>query len=311
MKLSRPTLNSPRAALATGVVCGIAIIATLAPAPPLPPDPSARAYRPNISGFKLPSKLDFCGEPMPLENPEVRKRMDREFLLNLQWDGQMMLYLRRSAEFFPMFDSVLAAEGAPADLKYLSVAESALFQAQSGKGAVGLWQFMPETGRRFGLRIDDYVDERRDPVKSTRAAARLLKENKERFGSWGLSAAAYNMGEGATQDDMSFQNGRSYYDLYLNEETSRYLFRIVALKEIMLHPESYGYYLERDDYYRPMPTTTVAVGTDIPNLAQWAERNGTTYKTVKLLNPWILKRSLPRPSANAPYVITIPNKEGE
>jgi hypothetical protein len=237
--------------------------------------------------------------------------MDREFLLNLQWDGQVMLYLKRSAEFFPMFDSIMAQEGAPNDLKFLSVAESALYQAQSGKGAVGLWQFVSETARRYGLQVDDYVDERRDPVKSTRAAVRLLKDNKARFGSWALSAAAYNMGEAATQDDMTFQSGSSYFDLYLNEETSRYLFRIVALKEIMLHPEKYGYYLEKNDYYRPIPSTTVAVNTDIPNLAQWAAKNGTTYKMVKLLNPWILKRALPKPAANDPYVIAIPIKEGE
>ena len=201
MKLPRLPLNSPRAAMATGIVCGVAIIATLAPAPPAPPEPSGRDYRPNISALRLPSKLDFCGEPLPLDDPEVRKRMDREFLLNLQWDGQVMLYLRRSAEFFPMFDSIMAEEGAPADLKFLSVAESALYQAQSGKGAVGLWQFVPETAKRYGLRVDDYVDERRDPAKSTRAAVRLLKDNKARFGSWALSAAAYNMGEAATQDE--------------------------------------------------------------------------------------------------------------
>jgi hypothetical protein len=297
--------------MATGIVCGAAFIATLAPAPPAPPLPSGRDYRPNISTLRLPAKLDFCGEQIPLDDPEVRKRMDREFLLNLQWDGQVMLYLKRSAEFFPMFDSIMAQEGAPNDLKFLSVAESALYQAQSGKGAVGLWQFVAETAKRYGLQVDDYVDERRDPVKSTRAAVRLLKDNKARFGSWALSAAAYNMGEAATQDDMTFQSGSSYFDLYLNEETSRYLFRIVALKEIMLHPEKYGYYLEKNDYYRPIPSTTVAVNTDIPNLAQWAAKNGTTYKMVKLLNPWILKRALPKPAANDPYVIAIPIKEGE
>jgi hypothetical protein len=307
MKIAR-TVNSPRAALFTGMVCGIAFIATLAPSPSPDAPPLNKLYRPNISTLKLPAQLDFCGEVVPLSNPEVRKRMDREFLLNLQWDGQVMLYLKRSGEFFPMFDTLLARQGVPSDLKYLAVAESALFQAQSGKGAVGLWQFIPETGRRYGLRVDDFVDERRDPEKSTLAAIRYLKDLKARFGSWALAAAAYNMGEGAVDDDLSFQNGHTYYDLYLNEETSRYLFRIVSLKEIMSHTEKYGYDLDPDEYYHPVPSTSVAVNTEISNLARWAEAQGTTYKDVKLLNPWILKRTLPKPSADAPYVIEIPDK---
>jgi membrane-bound lytic murein transglycosylase D len=204
----------------------------------------------------------------------------------------------------------LKEEGAPDDLKYLATAESALFQAQSGKGAVGLWQFIAETGRRYGLRIDDYVDERKDPEKSTRAAIKLLKANKERFGSWALSAAAYNMGEGSTQDDLSFQRQSSYYDLYLNEETSRYLFRIVALKEIMSNPEKYGYYLDRGDLYAPVETKKVGVSEEIPNLAIWAESQGATYKDVKLLNPWILKRSLPKPPSGEPYQIAVPVRKG-
>jgi hypothetical protein len=304
-------LNRPRAALFTGMVCGVAFVATLAPSPSPEAPPFNKLYRPNISTLKLPAQLDFCGEPLPLSDPEVRKRMEREFLLNLQGDGQVMLYLKRSGEFFPLFDSLLAKEGVPGDLKYLSVAESALYQSQSGKGAVGLWQFIPETARRYGLRVDDFVDERRDPVKSTLAAVAYLKDLKARYGSWALAAAAYNMGEGATDDDLSFQNGHSYYDLYLNEETSRYLFRIVSLKEIITHAEKYGYDLEPDDYYRPAPATTVAVNAEIPNLARWAEAQGTTYKDVKLLNPWIMKRALPKPSADAPYVIAIPAKDSK
>ncbi|MEO5928517.1 MAG: lytic transglycosylase domain-containing protein, partial [Candidatus Kapaibacterium sp.] len=194
-------------------------------------------------------------------------------------------------------------------LKFLSVAESALYQAQSGKGAVGLWQFIPETAQHYGLRVDSFVDERKDIAKSTAAAIRLLVDNKQRFGSWALSAAAYNMGEAATQDDLTFQNGHSFYDLFLNEETSRYVFRIIALKEIMTHPDRYGFFLTRNDYYAPTPAATVMVSDEITNLAQWAESKGTTYKDVKLLNPWILKRNLPKPSG-APYAIAIPAKEG-
>jgi hypothetical protein len=291
-----------------GVGIGLMLALMLANSPPLtPPDPALkRAFRPNISSLDLPEKLDFCGEPMPLDDPNVRKRMDREFLLNLQWDGQVMLYLKRSGEFFPMFEKILKEENVPDDLKYLSVAESALYMAQSPKGAVGLWQFIEATGRRYGLQIDDYVDERRHPEKSTRAAIRLLKDNKERFGTWALSATAYNMGEGATEDDLTFQQQESHYDLYLNEETSRYIFRIVAIKEILSHPERYGYYLKSDDYYHMPASREVVVSEAIPNLATWAASQGTSYQAVKLLNPWIRKRLLPTPSASDPYVIKVP-----
>ncbi len=311
MNIARYLPNRIQLALIAGAGGGLAILLLMGPMPPpprSPDDPGAlSAYRLNISTIPIPEKLDFCGEAVPLHDPEIRKRFEREFLLNLQSDGQIMLYLKRSGEFFPLYDRIIAEEGAPADLKYLSVAESALFQAQSSKDAVGLWQFIPETARRFGLRVDENVDERRNPEKSTRAAMRLLKENRNRFGSWALSAAAYNMGEAATADDLQFQKGTSYYDLYLNEETSRYVFRVLAIKEIMQHPEKYGYHLEADDYYKSPEVKVVSVAQEIPNLSEWAQSNGSTYKEVKLLNPWIKKRALPRPGGE-PYAIAVPQR---
>lgn len=297
----------PRLVMSSGFLLGVIVVVALSTSPP--DDPPQRLSRPNISTFHLPKKLDFCGERIPLDDSEVRKRMDREFLLNLQWDGQVMLYLKRSGEYFDLFSRILKEEGAPDDLKFLAVAESALFMAQSSKGAVGLWQFIPETGRRYGLRIDDAVDERRDPEKSTRAAVRYLTDNYNRFGSWSLAACAYNQGEGATTDDLAFQGGSTYFDLYLNEETSRYLFRIVAIKEIMTHPERYGYYLGRNDYYRAEPSRRVTEEGAIPNLATWAARQGTTYKRVKLLNPWILHRVLPSPGPSGAWTVLVPAGE--
>jgi hypothetical protein len=307
MNIVRFFSQTTRIALGAGFIGGISLIFLIAPVTPPRDAPSYREFRPNISALELPAKLDFCGEAIPLNDPDVRKRMDREFLLNLQWDGQVMLYLKRSGEYFPIFERILAEEGAPDDLKYLSVAESALFQSQSNKGALGLWQFIPETGRRYGLRVDDVVDERKDPEKSTRAAIRYLRDNKNRFGSWALAAASYNMGEAATDDDLSFQKGNSYFDLFLNEETSRYLFRIVALKEIMQHAEKYGYFLQQGEYYRLPKYTVVTEADAISNLATWAVAHGTTYKDIKLANPWILKRSLPRP-AGEPWKINVPVK---
>lgn len=307
MNIPEPLAGHPRLLLISGFLLGVVVVVALSTAPP--DDPPQRSFRPNISTFHLPKKLDFCGESVPLDDHEVRKRMDREFLLNLQWDGQAMLYLKRSGEYFDLFSRILKEEGAPDDLKFLSVAESALFMAQSSRGAVGLWQFIPETGKRYGLRIDDAVDERRDPEKSTRAAVRYLKDNYARFGSWSLAACAYNQGEGATADDLTFQRGTTYFDLYLNEETSRYLFRIVAIKEIMTHPDRYGYYLGRKDYYQTPPSRQVTVRDAIPNLSAWASEQGTTYKNVKLLNPWILHRALPSPGSSGAWVIRIPTED--
>lgn len=297
-KMSAPGLL----AVLTGFVGAVILIFALAPVPTPYADPQVR---PNLSTLPMPSSLEFAGEEVPLDDPEIRKRFEREMLLNLQSDGQIMLYLKRSGEFFEMYDRILKEEDAPMDLKYLSVAESALFQSQSGKGAVGLWQFIPETGRRYDLRIDEFVDERRNPEKSTRAAARYLKDNYARYGSWYLAMAAYNMGEGATNDDLSFQGQRSFFDLYVNEETSRYPFRILAIKEIMEHPKKYGFYLDDGDYYRLPDYEKVEVTTAIPNLAEWAASKNSTYKDVKLANPWILKRSLPAPNGS-PWEILVP-----
>ncbi len=299
-------LRSPRALLSIGLLLGVSLVVSTAPSPNMPPN---KAYRPNISHFDIPQHLDFCGEKIPLDIPEVYQRMDREFLLNLQWDGQVMLYLKRSGQYFPLYEKIFREEGVPEDLKYLSVAESALYMSQSSKNAVGLWQFIPETARRYGLRVDDFVDERRNVEKSTRAAVQLLKDNYKRYGAWTLSATAYNMGEGATDDDLDFQKGETYYDLYVNEETSRYVFRIVAIKEIMSDPVQYGFHLEDEDYYDPVPYTEVTVHDEIPNLSEWAREYGTTYKHVKLLNPWIKKRVLPKPESGSPYKIALPVPE--
>lgn len=305
--MKRPTilLQNERVAVATGFLGAVILLFSLAPYAPTNDATSLFAARPSISAIETPTSLEFGGEPMPIEDPEVRKRFERELLLNLQSEGQIMLYLKRSGEVFEMYDRILKEEGVPTDLKYLSVAESALFQSQSSAGAVGLWQFIPATGRRYGLRIDDFVDERRHPEKSTRAAARYLRDNYARYNSWYLAMAAYNMGEGATNDDLTFQRQRSFFDLYVNEETSRYPFRIMAIKEIMSNPAKYGFTLRERDYYRNPKSKSVTVTESIGNLAEWAQGQGSTYKKVKLANPWILKRSLPAPGG-APYEILVP-----
>lgn len=258
-----------------------------------------------LSKLRLPENLSFCGERVPLEIPEVRERAEREFYLNLQSPGQLILYAKRAGRYFPLFEKILKEEGVHEDLKYLSLAESALFMARSAKDAVGLWQFIPATGKRMGLQIDEYVDERRHPEKSTKAAAGYLRSGYKSSRSWTLAAAGYNMGHENLRENLEFQSKENFYDLYLNEETSRYILRIVIIREILGNAAKYGLNLDAADVYSPEKTQTIAWNDDIPGLAEWAAAHGTTYKDVKILNPWILKRSLPKPRDGA-YQILVP-----
>ncbi len=270
-------------------------------------DQSKGNYLTYLSAISFPKSLNFCGEEVPLEIPEVRERAEREFYLNLQSPGQLILYIKRAGRYFPLFEKILKEEQVPDDLKYLAVAESALFMARSPKDAVGVWQFMEPTAKSMGLRVDEFVDERRHIGKSTRAAIQYLRSGYNASKSWSLAAAGYNMGHGSVRENIEFQKGESFYDLFLNEETSRYILRIAIIKELMEHAEKYGIVLSKEDVYPEPIVTTVKVDRPITDLAAWAINNGTSYKDVKLLNPWILKRALPAPK-NGAYYIDLPNK---
>jgi hypothetical protein len=261
-----------------------------------------------VAAQKLPENLSFCGERVPLEIPEVRERAEREFYLLLQQPGQLAIYLKRAGRYFDMYDRILKEEGAPSDLKYLSVAESALFMARSAKDAVGLWQFIPATGRAMGLRIDDDVDERRNPEKSTRAGIRYLKQGYQNYKNWTLAAAGYNMGHENAAENIRYQTADDFYDLFLNEETSRYIFRIALIKEFFENGAKYGLTIPQNDRYQPDDYKVVTVNGGIADLSAWARSQGTTYKDVKLLNLWILKRALPAPERGKSYEIYIPKK---
>lgn len=246
-----------------------------------------------ISRVKLPSKLDFCGELVPLENPEVKERAEREFYLLLQQPGQLVLYLKRAGKYFSIYEKIIAENNLPDDLKYLSVAESALYQSRSAKNAFGLWQFMEGTAKSYGLRVDEWVDERSHFEKSTRAALKYLKNGKDGFGSWTLAAAGYNMGNSGVRSAMNKQGVNNYYDLYLNEETSRFVFRIVIIKELMKNAAKYGLNFSPGDLYSFGKTKTIKLNTQIDDLQKWALEKNTTYKNLKILNPWMLKDKLP------------------
>ena len=269
-------------------------------------DASLTKFNEFISTVKLPDELTFCGEKVPLDIPEVRERAEREFYLMLQKPGQMMLYIKRAGRYFPMYDRITEELGMPSDLKYVSVAESALYMARSSKGAVGLWQFIPSTGKKMGLIIDKYVDERRHPEKSTYAAMKYLKSGYDEFKSWFLAAAGYNMGPHRVTSGLGYQNADDYFDLFMNEETSRYILRIVITKELMENAEKYGFLVKEEEKYKQEEMKIVECSTVIKNLSEWAQAKGYTYKDVRLNNLWILKRILKKPAPKKPWKIALP-----
>jgi membrane-bound lytic murein transglycosylase D len=248
-----------------------------------------------ISSLRVQRSLDFCGEPVPLEIPDVRERLEKELLLTLADRPQVILWIKRSHRYLDYIDSALKEQGLPPDLKYVAIAESALRpHVGSPAGAIGFWQFMPDTGRAYGLRIDDNYDDRRNLFKSTQAATAYFKDLYSDFNSWTLAAAAFNMGEEGLQSEIILQKTDDYYRLYLSLETQRYLFRILSAKLILSEPEAYGFRLTKADLYPPVEFDRVEVvcpqKTPIHVIAQAA---GTYFKRIKDLNPDIRGHYLP------------------
>lgn len=255
---------------------------------------------------KTPTKLNFAGEKVPLEIYDVRERLDRELLSNAYRHSNTMHLMKLSARYFPFIEEILIEEGVPTDFKYLALAESGLQNVVSPRGAAGFWQFMKATGIEYGLEVANDVDERYHLEKSTRAACKYLKLQKQRFGSWTLAAASYNMGYPRLENSIEDQKVDSYYELYLNSETSRYVFRILAFKEIFSNTTNYGFHLETNDLYLPIATKAVTVTETIPDLAEFAMSKGINYKTLKLLNPWLRDEDLIISSGNS-YDIVLPS----
>ena len=240
-----------------------------------------------ISQLRLPVDLNFCGEPVPVDDADVRERMEKELLLSL-WDrDQVILWLKRSTRYLPAIEQQLAKGGLPDDLKYMVIAESALRpHVGSPKGAVGFWQFMPETGRRYGLLINNKIDQRRNLAASTSAAMTYLQELYQEFGSWSLAATAFNMGEEGLRAEMLAQDVDNFYRLYLSLESQRYLFRILAAKTILAEPERFGFNLVPADYYPPRQVTPIELTLfEETSLTIVAKAAKTDFKRIKDLNP--------------------------
>ncbi|MFN0729672.1 lytic transglycosylase domain-containing protein [Polaribacter gochangensis] len=258
-----------------------------------------------IKALKLSPDLNLAGERVPLEKPDIRERMDRELLVNTYWQSNGLLLLKRANKYFPILEPLLKKYGLPDDFKYLAVAESALIDETSSAGAAGMWHFMKATGKEYGLEINRNVDERYNIEKSTKVAAEYLKKSKERLGSWTLAAAAYNAGNYGVAKRLETQKVTSYYDVLLPDETERYVFRIIALKEVLSNPKAYGFIFDENDLYTLPKTRIVKVDTVITNIANFAKHFGINYKELKLHNPWLRENKLNNKSRKM-YEIKIP-----
>jgi hypothetical protein len=263
-------------------------------------------------GYKIvspdfPDDMVFAGEPVPMDNFEVYERADREFLTNTYWHSFTLLCIKRANRWFPVIEPILKKNGIPDDFKYVALIESGLANAVSPAGATGFWQFMEGTALEYGLEVNDEVDERYDVEKSTEAACRYLWNAYNKFSSWTLAAASYNMGIPGVEKQLSRQRTSNYYNLVLSEETSRYLFRVLALKEIVTTPSKYGYFVDVDKLYPPLKTVNLEVSSAIPDLAAFSINNGFNYKILKYYNPWLREIYLDNRSGKV-YTIKFPEQ---
>lgn len=260
---------------------------------------------PVTKGYFFPAEIDFAGEKTPLNIIDVKERFDRELLVNANLDASTLLIIKRANRFFPVIEPILKKNGVPDDFKYLAVAESALMNATSSAGAKGFWQFMADTAKERGMEVNDGVDERYHLEKSTEAACKYLQDAYKKFGSWTLAAASYNGGFGGVNKQITIQGVTNYYDLLLTDETARYVFRILALKQIMKNPVQYGFDIAPAELYQAIPTRKLEIDSSITDLASFAKSQGINYKILKIHNPWLRDRKLANPTKKK-YVIEIP-----
>jgi len=269
-------------------------------------DDELDCYSNVIAAPYIPEEVTFAGEKVPLEIYWVRERLDRELINVVYQHSRTLQTMKKTPRFFPIIEQILKEEGVPDDFKYLCVAESNLENVISPAKATGYWQFLESTGKSFGLQISDDVDERYNLEKSTRAACQYLKESKTNLGNWALAAAVYNMGEGRLKNNKVTQQTNDYWDMHLNEETSRYLYRILAYKIVFENPKEYGLKVKKSDLYYPVPCDEITIDKSIPSLEAFALKNGITYLELKTLNPWL--RSSKLTVNNREYKVKIPKK---
>jgi membrane-bound lytic murein transglycosylase D len=269
--------------------------------------PSGSGPDQRVRSINLNRDFSLCGEKFPMDNWDVRQRLDAELLRNIYFHSQTILAIKRANAVFPIIEPILKEEGVPEDLKYLAVAESALQNAISPAGARGVWQFMKSAADQYGLEVNSEIDERYDLEKATHAACKYMKAEKESLGSWVLAMAAYNGGHGRISVEMDKQRAQNFFELNLAaDETMRYPFRIMAIKEVMTNPADYDYEIDAEHLYPPnLPFSTVDVSGSVDNWGDFAKKNGTNYRMLKLLNPWLIDNKLTNKSGKK-YVVRIP-----
>ncbi len=245
-----------------------------------------------VEPVDLDKSYTFAGEKMP-ENFDTRERLDRELLVNAYWQSSTLLNIKAAERYFPTIEKILKEEGVPDDFKYLAVAESSLRHVSSPAQAKGFWQFRKLAAKEFDLEVNSEVDERYHTEKSTRAACKYIKKLRDRFGSWTNAAAAYNVGPGNFSKILREQKEESYYDLNVNQETSRYVFRLIAIKEIMKNPEKYGFYISREDTYDALSNYyEVQIDSSVASWGDFAKEHNTSYRMLKIYNPWLRDNKL-------------------
>ena len=258
-----------------------------------------------IFAIVQPEHLNFANEEIPIYSSEIWERMDKELLKNTYWQSNTMLYFKKANKYFPIIEPILKKYNIPEDFKYLAVIESGLDNVVSPAGAAGFWQILKSTAREYGLEVNYAIDERYNLEKSTVVACKYLQEAYDQFGSWTMAAASYNMGKNGAKRKIKYQSSNNYYNLHLNSETSRYVFRIIAIKEIMQNPKKYGFMFRDKDLYTMPDFKTVHVDSTIASLADFAQKHGVNYKLLKQFNPWLRVSSLPDKSRRK-YLLKIP-----
>jgi membrane-bound lytic murein transglycosylase D len=258
-----------------------------------------------VNGVEIPGNVTFAGEPVPLDLFDVKESLERELLSNAYFHSQTIRLIKMANRYFPQIEPVLRKNLVPDDFKYLAVAESGLAQAVSPAKAVGFWQLLKGTAQEYGLEVRTDVDERYSVVKSTEVACLYLIDSYRKYGNWTMTAASYNAGRRGMDRQIERQNKENYYDLLLNEETARYLYRVIAFKLIFEDPAAYGFNLSEKDLYPEIPVFTVEVDSAVADFVDFADLYGTNYKILKYLNPWLRDNKMSNPSHKR-YEILIP-----
>ena len=260
----------------------------------------------SLSFPAIPNSMNFFGERINLEDEDIRERLDREIVTNAYFQSSTTFALKRANRYFPEIERILEEENVPEDFKFLAVIESNLSEVTSPAGANGFWQFMPATAKEFGLIINDEVDERMNLSKSTHAACDFIKNSHKIFGDWVNACASYNRGIGGVQSDMKWQKTDHFFDTDMNNETGRYVFRIMALKLIMENPKRYGFDIPKSQLYKPFKIKKIKIDNEISSLADWAQTKGINLKILRKLNPWLISNKLTIHPAE--YILKLPSR---